>query len=163
VREAEVTRAAAILGLEKERLLFLRQPDTQAPHAGPVFDAMVELLVNYVAAFGCSALLAPWRGDPHGDHLAASLLGMTAAQAAGVRAVAYPVWGWTLPDAAPVADATMAGWRLDVTQHLATKRRAIAAHASQHGRLIADDTSGFHLPRGLLAAFDTPWETFLLP
>ena len=55
------------------------------------------------------------------------------------------------------------GWRLDVTPHLPAKGRAIAAHASQSGRSIIDDPTGFVLPQSLLRALAKPWETFLLP
>jgi len=67
LRAAEVTEAVGILGLPSDRLMFLHQPDTQAPHAGPAFDAIVDLLADYAAVFGCSTILVPWLGDPHCD------------------------------------------------------------------------------------------------
>ena len=62
----------------------------------------------------CAAMLAPWRHDPHCDHEAASLVAARAAKIAGIRHVAYPVWGWTLPadDAVPDGDLGLAvGYR----------------------------------------------------
>jgi len=67
LRAAEVTEAVGILGLPSDRLMFLHQPDTQAPHAGPAFDAIVDLLADYAAVFGCSTILVPWLGDRHSD------------------------------------------------------------------------------------------------
>jgi LmbE family N-acetylglucosaminyl deacetylase len=163
LRETEAAQAVDILGLPAERLLFLREPDTKAPRDGPAFDSVTQRLAEYLQAFGCTSILAPWRYDPHGDHEAAALIGRHTARMTGITPMEYPIWGWTLPDDAPVAGAVVRGWRLDVTAHLPAKRRAIAAHASQYGRLITDDPAGFELPVVLLQALQTRWETFLLP
>lgn len=156
VRQQEARCAIRHLGLPDSHLIFLGQPDTSAPHAGPAFDAVVQALRGHVDAG--TTILAPWRHDPHCDHEAASLI----AGAVGVRHLAYPVWGWTLPPGTPVRDRAQAGWRLDVGRHLGAKRRAILSHRSQYGGLITDDPTGFQLPPALLETFDTPYETFLL-
>ena len=65
LREAEAMEAVRILGLPAERLIFMREPDASAPHAGPTFDAIVQRLVVCLRTFGCSAIVAPWRHDPH--------------------------------------------------------------------------------------------------
>ena len=96
----------------------------------------------WLRTFGCSAIAAPWRHDPHCDHEAAARVAREAAAITGVRQVAYPIWGWMLDADAPIEEATEHGWRLEATAHLPAKRRAIAAHASQYGRLITDDPSG---------------------
>ena len=96
LREAEATKAVRILGLPAERLIFMREPDARAPHAGPAFDAIVRRLVICLRTFGCSAIAAPWRHDPHCDHEAAARVAREAAAIAGVKQVAYPIWGWTL-------------------------------------------------------------------
>jgi LmbE family N-acetylglucosaminyl deacetylase len=163
LREAEAVEAVRILGLPAARLMFMREPDTKAPHSGPALDAVVRRLVVWLRAFGCSAIAAPWRHDPHCDHEASARIACEAAAISGITQVAYPIWGWMLAADAPIEEATVHGWRLDVTAHLPAKRRAIAAHLSQYGGLIADDPRGFQLPAQLLRAFDTPWETFLLP
>lgn len=159
-REAEAAQAVACLGLPPERLTCLRQPDTAAPHQGPDFDAVVGQLRALLGREpGCTTILAPWAHDPHCDHQAASRI----AGAIGIRHLAYPVWGWTLPadDAIPAPVGT--GWRLPIGAHLPAKRHAIQAHRSQYGGLITDDPTGFQLPPGLLSVFDQPFETFLLP
>ena len=71
-----------------------------------------------------------------------------------------------LPDAVVPDDTVLpgdapAGWRLDVARHLPAKRRAIAAHASQHGGLVTDDPTGFRLPPAFLSMFDQPFETYV--
>ena len=57
--EAEAAEAVRILGLQAERLIFLREPDSRAPHAGSAFDAIVRRLVVCLRTFGCSAIAAP--------------------------------------------------------------------------------------------------------
>lgn len=159
LREQESRDAVALLGLPPDRIDFLRLPDTAAPTSGAAFDGAVRSIAALCGS--CGLLLAPWRHDPHCDHEAAHLMAVAAARMAGVRHLAYPVWGWTLPDDADLPGPAPAGWRLRMDRHLPAKRRAIAAHASQYSDLITDDPAGFRLPPGLLAVFDEPCETFL--
>jgi LmbE family N-acetylglucosaminyl deacetylase len=162
-REAEAARAVQALGLPMERLMFLREPDTKAPHAGPAFDEIVVRLIACLREFDCSAILAPWRLDPHCDHAAAARIAAETARIACVRHLSYPVWGWTLPDDTAIDETVVRGWRLDVASQLDAKRCAIGAHASQYGQVIDDVPDGFQLPVELLRAADRPWETYLLP
>jgi len=164
LREREVVSAVGILGLRPERLLLLREPDGKAPHDGAAFDAVVDRVVCSLQQERCTSLLAPWRFDPHCDHVAAARIAAEAARIVGVRLVSYPVWGWTLADDAEVDEVPpVRGWRLDVGRHADAKCRAIAAHASQYGDVITDDPEGFRLPAALLQAMRQPWEVFLLP
>jgi LmbE family N-acetylglucosaminyl deacetylase len=160
LREAEARRAAALLGLDATRIGFLRLPDTAAPQHGAAFDSAVAGIVMVASREHATAILAPWRHDPHGDHLATHHMAAAVAATLGLPHIAYPVWGWTLPPDAPL-DGPVAGFRLDIARHLPAKRRAIAAHASQHGRVIPDDPAGFTLPPQFLALFDRPHEVFL--
>ena len=161
LREQEAAVATGLLGLPRDRLHFLGLPDTAAPLAGPGFERAVAELARLRRRHGCGVVLAPWRHDPHCDHEAAAAMAAAMARAEGVRVLSYPVWGWTLPPDAMLPRAAVTGWRLDISAHLAAKRRAIAAHASQHGGLIADDPAGFQLPPGLLSVFERPYEVFL--
>lgn len=162
LREQEARLAVKRLGLADDRLVFLRERDTMAPHAGPAFDAIVQRLVRLAADHGCRAVIAPWQFDPHCDHEAAALIGASVSRAAGLRLMSYPVWGWTLSDDTEMDTVATQGWRLDIAPHLETKRQAIAAHASQYGAVVTDDPTGFRLPGALLQALNKPWETFLL-
>jgi LmbE family N-acetylglucosaminyl deacetylase len=163
LREAEARDAASVLGLPLDRLIFLREPDTNAPHAGEAFHRVIQHLIGLVERFCCSAILAPWRFDPHCDHEAASLVAAQVAVKLHIRHIGYPVWGWTLPPKHEVDAGMPVGWRLDIAHYSARKREAIAAHRSQYGDLITDDPSGFRLPPALLSAFTRDYETFLLP
>jgi LmbE family N-acetylglucosaminyl deacetylase len=159
IREQEARQAVAHLGLPSDRIIFLGEPDRAAPHNGAAFDAVVSRLLGLLD--GNSAILAPWRYDPHCDHEAAALIAASVANTAGIRHVAYPVWGWLLPEATPMPDAPRRGCRLDIARYLAAKCQAIRAHRSQYSDLIDDDPTGFRLPEALLSVFDTPYETYL--
>ncbi len=163
IRAQEVLDAVACLGLAPHRVVFLGQPDTAAPHDGAGFRAIVARLTELIEREpACTAILAPWRHDPHCDHEAASLLATAVAARTRIRHAAYPVWGWALPAATQIPEAPGGGVRLYISAYLAAKRAAINAHRSQYGGLINDDPSGFQLPSELLSACDSAFETFLL-
>ena len=50
---------------------------------------------------------------------------------------------------------------LDVSSVVDRKLRAVAAHVSQHGRVITDDPNGFTLPASMLARAATGTERYL--
>jgi LmbE family N-acetylglucosaminyl deacetylase len=161
VRQREAHQAVGQLGMRPERLVFCDFPDTQAPTEGAGFDDAVRMMCGLVAHEpNCTAILAPWRHDPHADHEAASFIAAEVAARSDIRHVAYPVWGWMLPDDAPVLVNTVTGWRLDIAPFMRVKQRAIAAHKSQYGGMVTDDPSGFQLPPQLLDVLKTPFETF---
>jgi LmbE family N-acetylglucosaminyl deacetylase len=162
IREAEARAAVAALGLDDDRIGFLRLPDTAAPHEGKKFEEAVAAIVRVAERWGCRAIASPWRHDPHGDHLACHRMAQAAAARLGLRQIAYPIWGWTLPPDEEIND-DVDGARLDISAHLQAKRRAIAAHASQHGKVVTDDPNGFSLPEKLLEVFERPYEVFLFP
>jgi LmbE family N-acetylglucosaminyl deacetylase len=163
-RAQEVRDAVGILGLGEDRLVFLNQPDAAAPIDGPGFEAVMATLLALIGKEPrCSAIVAPWRYDPHCDHEAAALLGVAVAAGAGIKHIAYPVWGWTLAADAAIPETVIGGFRLDIGRFLVAKRDAIQAHRSQYGDLITDDPEGFRLPAGLLSVFEVPFETFVVP
>ncbi len=159
-REAEARAALRELNLTRDHVTFLRLRDTAAPHRGARFDRAVETIAAIARRRRCGSIFAPWRNDPHSDHLATHLMAAAAARTLRLRHVSYPVWGWTLPPALRLT-GTIRGARLDIRRYLPAKRRAIAAHASQHGGLITDDPGGFQIPSDLLSIFDEPFEVYL--
>lgn len=164
LRSLEVREAVRHLGLPSDRVISLGQPDTAAPHAGADFDAVVSRLTGIIRDDpAITTILAPWRHDPHCDHEAASLIAAGVVGMTGIRHVAYPVWGWTLPAEADVPGSPTIGWRLDISRFQLVKRLAVQAHKSQYGDLITDDPTGFCLPDGLLSVFDNAHETFIQP
>ncbi len=161
LREQEALAAVSILGLPSGRLGFLGLRDTAAPMEGDGFDAAVAAILSFAERTGAASILSPWQHDPHCDHLAAHLMASAAVARCRLRHLAYPIWGWTLPSDTRLPGPVPRGMRLDITDHLPAKRRAIAAHASQYGGLIQDDPDGFQLPPNLLDIFNRPYETFL--
>ncbi len=161
VREQEARDAVAILRLPPGRVSFLGLRDTAAPVEGAGFGAAVAAILSFVERAGAATILSPWQHDPHCDHLAAHLMACDAVARSRVRHLAYPIWGWTLPPETMLPGPAPHGMRLSITDHMAAKRRAIAAHASQYGGLIQDDPDGFRLPANLLDVFSRPYETFL--
>jgi LmbE family N-acetylglucosaminyl deacetylase len=161
LRERESREAAVILGLPSDRLTFLRLRDTVAPHEGPLFQGAVGILVEFLLAFRCTGIFAPWQLDPHCDHVAAHLMAAAAAARTGIRHISYPVWGLTLPTDADIGDVRVSGWRLPIGRQLDLKRRALIAHASQLGGVIFDDPSGFELNGSAQHRMLRPYEIFL--
>lgn len=83
IRKAEVAEVVGLLGAPVERLVFLGEKDTRAPHNGAAFERVTRHLAAWLTAFDCSTILVPWRHDPHADHEAAALIGEAAAQDPG--------------------------------------------------------------------------------
>ena len=160
-RQREAQNAIAALGLGPDRIAFFGLRDTESPVSGPAFDAAVTAIASLAMRLGAATLLSPWQHDPHCDHESAHLMGVAAAEEAGLRHFAYPVWGWTLPPDMPLQFPLPTGMRIDISGHLDRKRAAIAAHRTQHTGTIIDDPGGFTLPAGFLALFDGPYETVL--
>lgn len=160
-RQQEASDAVETLGLAGHNLAFLGLPDAAAPTSGPAFADAVQAIMGHVTISGADTILAPWQHDPHCDHEAAHLMAAKVCSRMGIRHWAYPVWGWTLPDAHPLPGPLPQGVRLDITPYLPRKRRAIACHATQYTDLITDDPTGFRLPPRLLAVFERPFETFI--
>jgi LmbE family N-acetylglucosaminyl deacetylase len=161
LREAETRAAVAVLGLPPDRLHFLGFPDGQAPGEGSGRALAAAQVAHLVRLHGAGSILATWEHDPHRDHVAAQAIARRAARLTGARLLSYPVWGWTLPVNHPLPEGRVLGARLDISRHLPAKRRAIAAHASQHPGLITDDPNGFHLKPDMLALHDRAFEVFL--
>ncbi|MCQ8278282.1 PIG-L family deacetylase [Acetobacteraceae bacterium KSS8] len=163
VRAQEVAQAVSLLGLPQDHLVLMNLADTRAPREGPAFERAVADLAAIAVARGCDSILSSWEHDPHGDHVAAWHIARAATDRIGARALAYPVWGWTLDEEAVLPGEIPAGWRIDVEPFLDVKARAVAAHATQHGSLITDDPDGFALPEDFLNLFRGRFETVLLP
>ena len=160
-RAEEARAALRILGLTTpNNIAFLGLRDTAAPHLGRAFEEAVDSVAGIIPPGKRGAIFAPWRNDPHGDHVATHRIAEAVARRLRLRHLSYPVWGWTLPPSGDL-DGTINGARLDIGRHLAAKQRAIAAHRSQHGELITDDPDGVHLSNDMLAFFRTSFEVFL--
>ncbi len=149
LREREATEALEILGVVPGDIHFLRLPDTRVPvPSSENFNEAVALVHEQLAQLRPETVLVPWRRDPHGDHRATWHL-LQAAVArfdAPLRWLEYPIWVWESTQSDDLPTAADGSWfRVDVSEFLSQKRRAIAAHVSQTTPLIDDDPEGFTL------------------
>ena len=160
LREAEARSALASLGVEDDRIEFLRLRDGEAPTRGRSFDLVTERLASFARSRGVRTICATWQHDPHPDHRAAWRVGRRVARTLDARLLCYPIWGWTIPPNTWLPATRIAGARLDITRYLAAKQRAIACHRSQSTDLISDDPTGFRLSDAMVALFERPFEVF---
>jgi LmbE family N-acetylglucosaminyl deacetylase len=161
LREKEARHAAAALGLAPERLVFLRYSDGAAPASGAAMREAAGKVADLCMQNGCDLVTAPWRHDPHCDHVAAATIAAEACRRAGARLLAYPIWGWTLPPDMQIDEEPISGFRLEIGSHVAAKRTAIEAHRSQYAGIIDDDPDGFQMPSHFIERFLQPTETYL--
>ncbi|WP_419899289.1 PIG-L deacetylase family protein [Roseomonas sp. USHLN139] len=154
MREAEARAALARLGAPDGAARFLGLPDSRVPDRGPDFCRALQAVTAEAAALEAGTVLATWAHDPHCDHQACAAL--QAALPAGLRRLAYPVWGHTLPPATPLPAPPRGAW-LDIAPWLPAKARAVQAHRSQLGDL----PGGFALDAEMLARAARPRELYL--
>lgn len=162
LREQETRAAVAELGLEDDKITFLRLPDRYVPHDGEAAEGAARAIATAVCEIGASALLATWRHDPHCDHQATWRIAEMAMHLSPphVSLVAYPIWAWTLPPHTPLPFGPK-GWRLAIEKVLSHKRRAIAAHRSQISNLVENDPPVLILTEQTRARFEDVYEIYL--
>jgi LmbE family N-acetylglucosaminyl deacetylase len=167
LREQEACRALACLGIANAPRLFLRLPDANMPIPGtPAWKCAVATVSDILRSFSPDLILLPWRRDPHCDHRASWLLSQQALRKATLRpdTLEYAIW---LDELGEVEDRPKQGEaepvRVEVGSALASKRAAIAAHASQTTDLIADDPDGFRLTPKTIERLAQSTELFWRP
>lgn len=161
LREAETLIAVGELGLGQDAVRFLRLPDAGVPRDGRLAEAAAQAIIEAAHACAAGTVFVTWGHDPHCDHrAAAAIVALARPQLRNVRVFAYPVWGYTLAPETDVGEAPC-GFRLDVSEKILAKRRAIAAHASQTTGLIADDPGGFRLEPSMIDRLCGPFEAFV--
>lgn len=99
--------------------------------------------------------------DAHGNHQRACKLAVAASEGVrNCRLLRYPVWSWMPPAGAELPEPC--GFRIDILDVHEIKSKAVAAHASQLGRVVTDATRAFVLPEELLARALQRFEVFLV-
>lgn len=136
-REREARSAAGHLGLAEEALAFERAIDGALLFDWVVAQALAARLAARVAPWASPVVLAPWRGDPHPDHMAAAVIAdMVEATHGAARGLRYFVW--THENAASGLPDNASVLRFGTGRWLQRKRAAIQAHKTQVSDLIAD-------------------------
>ena len=161
-RREEARRALHALGVHTAPV-FLGLPDGGSWSVPP--DAMASAaarLTTLCRRARPGLLVTTWRREPHGDHRTAYALARQAADECDARLGEFLVWTGRLGtpgDAPRTGEACPV--TLDVRAALASRRRALAAHESQLGRLVADDPDGFVLTaqwrEAMLGETETYW------
>lgn len=163
LREQEFIRAAAILGVEPENLIFCRYPDRQVPSRNSAdFESAHQHISTLLQQIQPQSIFVPWRRDPHPDHRAAYQL-IAAANTAGATVYEYAIWlrGLGVAGDEP-GEAEVRALRLDISSVQQQKQRAVAAHLSQTTPLIADDPDCFRISQQMLDEFNISTETFYI-
>ena len=159
LRRTETRNAVACLGVDPSCVGFWSERDSELPAGGPAAVPLVAALRRRIEETRAAAVFVTWIDDPHCDHQAAFALAIEAAGPVQATLYAYPVWSWTVD--LPKSPYEGEVLRLDIGRELDTKRRAIACHASQLGRVVDDDPTGFALSDTELALFVQRYETFI--
>jgi LmbE family N-acetylglucosaminyl deacetylase len=165
LREQESLAALAILGVAPEAVTFLGMPDGEVQIARESPKAIASIS-QYLTNLAPSTIFLPWRKDPHPDHRASWQLFMTASQdlTNPPRMIEYPIWDWDTKQRGDFKDdltKRINAWRLDISNVLELKKKAIAKYRSQISDLIKDDPQGFRLTPQMLQNFTQPWEIYL--
>lgn len=156
-RKFEALRAAAALRLRHNALRFERHVDGTLIQDWRRAEQIADKIASGVAREAAPTLIAPWRGDLHPDHMAASaiadLVERYCARAKGLR---YLVWARQQAHLARVDPGRV--WRFPIHAWRARKRAAIRAYRTQTTRLI-EDVQVEAAPS--LAPFLGPYEPYL--
>lgn len=163
-RRREALDALAVLGVPSTDVLFLGWPDGKPfERATPGHAKSLDQLRAWAEPFRPWSVWAPWRDEPHCDHVAANLLGddyVATVQDRGLVRMDYLVWGWANPDLAQCHGAKGV-WGLMCSEHIMRRRQALERHQTQMSPLILDATKAFQIPPELAALTDRPAEIFL--
>ena len=161
LREEESLAALAILGVEDNAVTFLGMLDGGVEINSNSSETIASIC-SYLSNSQPSVIFLPWRYDPHPDHRASWQLFIAACDRLtnSPRIVEYPIWDWDTQQRGNFADSVKA-WRLDISNVLELKKRAIARYRSQISDLIDDDPEGFRLTPQMLQNFTQPWEIYL--
>lgn len=160
LRRIELEQAVELLA-PSARTHFLNLPD-----GGLDAEELTEQLRRIVATGGRpgerTLLVAPWRGDGHGDHEAGGTAAAQLATELNLPLLEYPVWlwHWATPDSSEVP------WNqleiLDLAGDEQTlKQSALLMHASQTAPLSDEPGDEALLAPGFLDHFARGFETFI--
>ncbi len=162
MRAREARASLAILGVREEPLFFGLLDGSLGSLTATDRAPTVERLAREIDAFDADMVLAPWRRDPHPDHMAAAALTSDAISSLArvPHCLSYEVW---LPIRGADIDRPTAHEAIVHTISLDAdvreqKRRALLAHATQTTGLIDDDPDGFRIDETLLARWTGPRE-----
>lgn len=167
LREAEAVKALSRLGVASNMIRFLRLPDSKLDNLEvSESNRAIGILKELLLEFKPKTVFLPWRNDPHPDHMASFKFAQASVdslrdQGFQFRILEYPVWFWERTQVSEFSkEKSMALWKVNIETNLDLKRSAIAEHASQLGKVIMDDPTGFVLSEAMLDHFSNEEEVF---
>lgn len=162
VRAGEAMSAAALLGIPSGNIDFLHLPDgSLAGMPEETSERVREGLRVVMEKLAPCVVFVTASTDAHGDHQRACELAVAASEGIGnCRLLRYPVWSWMPPAGTELPEPS--GFRIDILDVHEVKSKAVAAHASQLGRVVTDATRAFVIPEELLERALQRFEVFLV-
>lgn len=161
-RRTEARAALSALGIPASSARFLGLGDSRLPFLGvdDAEEAMRQL--REAVPTGSALICVTADTDAHGDHKAASDLVQRVLWPDTVEVMHFPVWTWRAAESELPAVPPL-GCRIDVTEFIPAKRRAVAAHRTQHGLVVTDAEEAFELDPAFVDLFFGPLETLTWP
>ena len=167
LRKEEAIAACAALGVNDEFLHFFEQPDGKWNTISAEKSAiLVEKLAKLIEKQRFKSLFVPYKKDAHEDHRATWELAQRALQQSEHKPalIEYPIWLWKNGKEADFPNPSDYNFfRLNISEVLQHKERAIEAHKSQVTRFIDDDPEGFCLTPELMEPFMENEEYYFFP
>ncbi len=161
IRRREAVAALRTLGLDERDLCLLNVRDGAVPSTGAESVAISRQILEMAQSIDASAIAVTWRNDRHEDHRACYAIGRRVLHwKPAIKLLEYAIWGdtgaadWRI-------EGGIDGYRLDISRHVAVKRRAIAEYRSQVSDMIDDDVSAKPLPSELIDRSLRPYEAFI--
>ena len=155
-REREAVSAACALGLSDQALRFTRETDGALLFDADAAERAFDAVADHARELGEPVIAAPWRSDPHPDHVAAALIAeRLEAENPNCGGLRYIIWSDR--DYVSVFPGAQS---FDVSAHLHQKLRAIHAYETQTGALIRDCAKPSPMPA--LRASELHEELYLL-
>lgn len=143
LRREEARRACHVLGVSRPPC-HLGLPDGGTLRiGGDARAAATAKLASLIRRHRPGLVVTTWAREPHCDHQFAYDLAKEATAGTDATLAAYAVWTGLLGPASGLPDE--APLTLDISSVLGAKRRALAAHRSQLGQVVRDDSDGFAL------------------
>ncbi len=166
-REREAEEALYQLGIGDHQRIFLRLGNSAMPPSSSEEwrSALVELDC-VLRTFRPDLVLLPWRRDPHCDHRNSWRLVTEAIRRSVLTPMTleYAIW---LEEYGVAADYPRPDEGrsivFDISNEVANKRAAIAAHKSQTTNLIDDDPNAFRLSVETITRLTGPCEAYWQP
>jgi LmbE family N-acetylglucosaminyl deacetylase len=129
LRDAELHRACAVLGLGSDAVTHLSFPESELHLAG---DPLLDVLADALREHAPDDVLATSEADPHSDHAALGRAIRRVSAGTAARLLSYPIWQWERPRSWLRTVRTATRPELVRTDgYLERKREAIAVYESQ--------------------------------